>query len=86
MGEGGVDIKDVSGKLPVAIECKNVERLDIYKALEQAEANASDVGVPCVVFKRNGTETYAALPWEDLLTLLTCFLENGGEIESVTTK
>jgi len=70
MGENGADIKDVSGKLPIAIECKNTESLSIWGALAQAEANCDDGLTPCLVFKRNKSKTYAAIPWEYFLALL----------------
>lgn len=70
MGEGGVDIKDVSGKLPIAIECKNVEKLNIHDALLQAAKNTVDGLQACVVFKRNKSKVYAAIEWQFLLFLL----------------
>lgn len=76
MGEKGADIKDYSKMVPLSIECKNVERLDIWKAIDQSEANADISGIPCVVFKKNGREAYAALPWKFVMALLVIW-QNG---------
>lgn len=52
------------------IECKNQEKLSIWKAMEQAEANTDPGRVPLVVFRRNRSKTYACLEFEALLKLL----------------
>ena len=69
MGESGVDIK-LSQKarevFPFDIECKNVERLDIWGALLQAEMNSSE-GIPLLVFKRNRSKVYCVLELDKLL-------------------
>ena len=72
MGESGVDIHlspFAQEKIPFAIECKNTERLNIWKALRQAEENAGDA-IPLVIFKRNHSDIYATLKLEDLINLL----------------
>lgn len=72
MGAGGEDLllSPAARKLfPFATECKNQEALSIWKALQQAEANAGEYQ-PLLVFKRNRSETYAAMKLDDLLTLL----------------
>lgn len=79
MGASGEDIlmsPAARGIFPYSIECKNVEKLNIYSALEQAETNADDairgfrVPVPLVVFKRNRSRTYVALEFEQFLRLV----------------
>lgn len=52
--------------IPFSIECKNQEALNIWKALEQAVREHP----PLLVFKRNGSEVYAALPFDSFLALL----------------
>jgi|TARA_R100000030_G_scaffold48575_1_gene36624 hypothetical protein len=72
MGESGEDIQlsPAARKLiPYAFECKNVEKLNIWSALEQAEAN-SEKGKPVLVFKRNRSKTYAVLQIEDFIELI----------------
>ena len=56
-------------RFPFAVECKNVERLNVWAALEQAQRNA-DGRVPLLVFSRNRSRVWAALPLDDLLALL----------------
>ena len=73
MGQGGEDVQlspAARNRFPVSIECKNTERLQIWKALEQAEANAGALDIPLVVFKRNRSKTYACLELEHLLRLV----------------
>lgn len=67
-GQGGGDI--IGGPQGVNIECKHVEALNIWKALAQSEADARPTDIPVVIFKRNRSQTYAALPADELLALL----------------
>jgi hypothetical protein len=72
MGERGEDVHlSLAAQLrfPFSVECKNVERLNIHAALEQATKNA-DGRTPLVVFRKNRTITYAALPLDTLLEIL----------------
>ena len=72
MGESGEDIQlsPAARKLiPYAFECKNVEKLNIWSALEQAEAN-SEKGKPVLVFKRNRSKIYAVLELKDFVNLI----------------
>lgn len=72
MGETGMDIKlstIARERFPFAVEAKNTERLNIWKALEQAEANSEDL-IPMLVFKRNHSKIYATIELEKLLELL----------------
>lgn len=72
MGAGGEDVRLSSAAravLPVSLECKCTERLNLWSALGQAAANAPPGATPCVVFSRNRSPVYAALPWETLLAL-----------------
>lgn len=55
MGAGGEDIimsRSARNKFPYSIECKNVERLNIYEAYKQACSNCNGYE-PIVVIKRN---------------------------------
>ena len=59
MGESGEDIllSPAARKLfPFSVECKNQEKLNIWKSLEQSETN-SGKHTPIVIFKRNRTKT-----------------------------
>ena len=66
MGMTGEDIvlSPAAKKLiPFSFECKNVERLQIWRAIEQCEANKPDCSAPAIVFKKNGKQPYVALPF-----------------------
>lgn len=74
MGESGRDIvlsPAAEDRIPLDIEAKNQEKLNVWSSLKQAEANAKDGRVPALVFRRNRSETYVALKFTDLLTLIS---------------
>lgn len=74
MGESGEDIKQsplARKTLPFSIECKNQEKLSIWSALEQAEANCPNGQKPALVFKRNRSDVYVTMKFNDLLELLS---------------
>ncbi len=57
--------------VPYCIECKNVESLNIWKALEQAESHKAKAGgEPLLFFKRNRSKLYVALDAEFFIALL----------------
>jgi hypothetical protein len=70
MGASGEDIL-LSPKarelVPLSIECKNQEKLNIWAALSQAEQGRFP---PAVVFKRNRSKTYIALELDAFLSLI----------------
>ncbi len=82
MGASGADLllSPAARKLfPFYVEAKNVENLNIHKAIAQARegntlamarAGYGVVVAPLVVFRRNGTQAYAALSFNVLLDLL----------------
>lgn len=56
MGAGGEDLimaRAARSKFPHSIECKNVEKLNIWESYEQAKVNSGDYE-PIVVIKKNG--------------------------------
>tara|TARA_R110002020_G_scaffold443766_1_gene655054 strand:- start:41490 stop:41849 length:360 start_codon:yes stop_codon:yes gene_type:complete len=55
--------------IPYSFECKNVEKLNIWNALEQAETNCED-RCPVLVFTKNRKATYAAIPLDNLIRLI----------------
>ena len=72
MGDSGEDIllSPAARRLfPFSVECKNLEKLNIWSSLEQAETNSGN-HVPLLIFKRNRTKTYAVLEFDKLLELL----------------
>ena len=55
MGAGGEDLimaRDARQKFPFSIECKNQEKLNVYDAYAQAEANSGD-HEPILFMKKN---------------------------------
>ena len=55
MGAGGEDLimaRAAREKFPYSIECKNVEKLNVYEAYAQAEANSGD-HEPILFMKKN---------------------------------
>ena len=77
MGAGGEDLKlsaAARALVPFAIECKNVQSLNIWAAIEQAKAHLrpgkGDRRSPLVVFSRNNSDVYATVPWSVLVQLL----------------
>jgi len=70
MGQNGRDVilRGKAKELFIfhGIECKNQEALNIWKALAQAEEHG---GKPIVFFKRNRSDTYAAMKVEDFFEL-----------------
>ena len=74
MGAGGEDIRMsplARSLVPLSIECKCVEKLNVWSCLEQAERNAPPDATPCLVFSRNRAPTYAVVPWTVLLQLFS---------------
>ena len=66
MGMTGEDIVRTPAAKEVcafSFECKNVERLQIWRAIEQCETNRPDCSAPAIVFKKNGKEPYVAIPF-----------------------
>lgn len=73
MGAGGEDVQlsPAARKIyPWSIECKNVEKLNIWKAIEQTEANCKG-HTPMVVFKKNSKRAYIALPFDVFMNMYT---------------
>ena len=59
MGAGGEDLimaRAAREKFPYSIECKNVEKLNVWEAYKQAEENSKDYE-PVVVMKKNNHKT-----------------------------
>jgi len=72
MGTTGEDVvlsEKGTKKFPFAVECKNREKLNIWAALEQAELRDGNL-TPLVVFKRNFSEIYCTLKFDDFLKIL----------------
>lgn len=71
-GQTGEDIvfsPRARGVLPISIEVKCQEALNIWKALQQAEDNSKD-WQPVLIFRRNRSKLYACIEAAELLALL----------------
>lgn len=69
MGAGGEDIlfSPAARRIyPLSIECKCVEKLNIWDAIKQAKDN-SGKHTPAVAFSRNNEDTWVAVPLEYFL-------------------
>ena len=67
---GGKDSPDVKHNMPrLHIEAKDVEKLNIWNALEQSKRDAGEDEIPVVMFKRNRTQVYVALPFESFMEM-----------------
>ena len=72
MGMSGEDIvlsPAAKKVIPYSFECKNQERLDLWKSLEQAEGNSQE-RFPVLVFKRNRSKVYVAIEFEQFIKLM----------------
>ena len=66
MGAGGEDLimaRAAREKFPYSIECKNVEKLNVWEAYKQADEN-SKTYEPVVVMKKNNHKTLVVLDAE----------------------
>ena len=72
MGMGGEDIvlSPVAKKLiPYSFECKNTERLNLWKSLEQCNDNSED-REPVLIIKRNRSKVYAVIEFDKFLEMI----------------
>ena len=73
MGMPGEDIvlsPAARKQIPYSFECKNVERLQFWSAVEQAEANCKEGIDAVVVIKKNRKQPYIAVSFEVFLELI----------------
>ena len=74
MGMTGEDIvlSPAARKLiPYSIECKNVERLNVWQCIKQTEDNTHKDCSPALVIKRNQQSPYIMVPldiWIDIIS------------------
>jgi hypothetical protein len=71
MGAGGEDLimaRAARQKFPHSIECKNVEKLNVWDAYDQAATNCGDYE-PIVVMKKNGKKPLVVVDAEYYIKL-----------------
>ena len=72
MGAGGMDVQlspAAQKKFPFAVECKNVEKLNVYNAYEQATANCGKLE-PLLVMKKNRKKPLVVMDLESFMELV----------------
>lgn len=62
---------DVVGLPRVHIECKHVERLNIFDAIAQSTRDAREGEIPVVMHKKNNTEWLCTLRLDDFMPMYT---------------
>ena len=60
---------DVVGLDGIHIECKNVERLNLWDAMAQSKHDAKEGEMPTVMHKKNNTDWLVTQPLEDWIEL-----------------
>lgn len=86
MGMTGEDIvlsPSARKYIPYSIECKNVERLPLWKSIKQAEDNTREDCEMALIVKRNRTEPYVIVTLDHWLELIK--RENNGNKSNNTT-
>ena len=71
MGAGGEDLimaRAAREKFPYSIECKNVEKLNVWEAYKQASENSKNYE-PLVVMKRNNQKALVVLDAEKVVKI-----------------
>lgn len=68
---GGMQWKgDIQGIPGVHVEAKRRERLNIWEAIDQVLAEAQPTDLPAVHFRRNRSDWWVAIPFEEFIELL----------------
>lgn len=78
MGAPGEDVlfsPAARRQFPFSIECKNVEKLSIWAAIDQARQNAAGY-IPAVVFTKNREQPQIALPFDRFLEIYSYYLKS----------
>lgn len=60
---------DVVGLPGIHIECKRVERLNIYDAMKQAKADKRDMEIPIVCHRKNNCGWLVTMEFEDFIRM-----------------
>ena len=77
MGAYGEDIlfsPAARRQFPFSVECKNVEKLSIWRCIDQARSNAPAGTTPVVAFTRNREVAHVALPLDKFLEIYEVYL------------
>lgn len=78
MGAPGEDVlfsPAARKQFPFSIECKNVEKLSIWSAIDQARGNMPEGSSEMVVFTKNREIPFVALPFDKFLEIYKVYLD-----------
>ena len=67
--KGGPESPDVAGLPGVHIECKRVERLNVYDSLDQSVRDAGEDEIPVVMSRRNHSRWIAHVYLDDFMEM-----------------
>ncbi len=65
----GIGVADVVGVKGIHIECKAVERLNLYDAIDQSRRDAKENELPIVVHKKNNCDDLVTMRFTDWIKL-----------------
>ena len=68
---------DVVGLPHIHIECKRVEKLNLYDAMEQAKRDAKDGNLPAVFHRKNRHNWLVTMELEDFMKIYEGGAKNG---------
>lgn len=68
---------DVVGLPRIHIECKRVEKLNLYDAMEQAKRDAKDGNLPAVFHRKNRHNWLVTMELDDFIKLYEGGAKNG---------
>ncbi len=68
---------DVVGLPGIHIECKHVEKLNLYDAVDQAKRDAREDELPAVMHRKNNCEWLVTMPLEDWIKIYREFEADG---------
>lgn len=60
---------DVVGLPGIHIECKRVEKLNLYDAIAQAKSDSKEAEMPCVFHRKNNREWLVTITLDDFMKL-----------------
>ena len=66
---GGPDSPDVLGLPGIHIECKRVEKLNLYDALSQSKADSGEGDIPVVMHRKNRSKWLVTMDLNDWINI-----------------
>lgn len=66
---------DVVGLPGIHIECKRVEKLNLYDAIAQAKRDRKKGEIPTVFHRKNNCRWLVTMEFEDWMKIYSCFYE-----------